>query len=156
MVAISLVPVLATQASGEAISSSTTRRQVAGDEVGEGDVLEHGAEAGADGDPDLLQVLGVAVVLDRLGRGRLDVGDRALDGADDVGDGHLVGRLGQPVAALGAAAGADDAVVLELEQDVLEELQGDVLGFGEALALDRALLGGGQLGGCPHCVVGLC
>ena len=69
--------------------------------------------------------------------------------------GHLVGRLGQPVAALGAAAGADDALVLELEQDVLEELQGDVLGVGEALALDRALLGGGQLGGCPHRVVGL-
>ena len=61
-------------------------RQLAGDEVGEGDVLEHGAEAGADGDPDLLQVLGVAAVLDRLRRGRLHVGDRALDGADDVGD----------------------------------------------------------------------
>ena len=86
---------------------------------------------------------------------RLDVGDRALDGADDVGDRHLVGRPGQPVAALGAAAGADDAVVLELEQDVLEELQGDVLGLGQALALDRALVGGGQLGGGPHGVVGL-
>ena len=99
--------------------------------------------------------LGVAVVLDRLRRGRLHVGDRALDGADDVGDGHLVGRLGQPVAAFGAAAGADDALVLELEQDVLEELQGNVLGFGQVSALDRALLGSGQLGGCPHRVVGL-
>ena len=73
-----------------------------------------------------------------------------------VGDRHLVGRPGQPVAALGAAPGADDAVVLELEQDVLEELQGDVLGLGQALALDRALLaGGGQLGSGPHRVVGL-
>ena len=91
-----------------------------------------------------------------LRRRRLDVGDRALDGADDVGDRHLVGGPGQPVAALGAAAGADDAVVLELEQDVLEELQGDVLGLGEALALDRPLLaGGGQLGSGPHRVVGL-
>ena len=116
-------------------------RQLAGDEVGEGDLLEHGAEAGADGDPDLLKVLGVAAVLDVLGRGRLDVGDRALDGADDLGDRHLVGGPGEPVAALGAAAGADDAVVLELEQDVLEELEGDVLGLGKALALDRRFLG---------------
>ena len=130
-------------------------RHLAGDEVGEGDVLEHRAQAGADGDPDLLQVLGVAVVLDRLRRGRLHVGDRALDGADDIGDRHLLGRPGQPVAALGAAAGADDALVLELEQDVLEELQGDVLGLGQALALDRALPGGGQLRGGPHRVVGL-
>ncbi len=61
-------------------------RQLAGDEVGEGDLLEHGAEAGADRDPDLLQVLGVAAVFDRLRRGRLHVGDRALDGADDLGD----------------------------------------------------------------------
>ena len=72
-----------------------------------------------------------------------------------VGDRHLVGRAGQPVAALGAAAGADDPVVLELEQDVLEELQRDVLGLGEPLALDRALVGGGQLGRGPHGVVGL-
>ena len=63
---------------------------------------------------------------------------------------------GQPVAALGAAAGADDAVVLELEQDVLEELQRDVLGLGQALALDRASsAGGGKLGSGPHRVVGL-
>ena len=63
---------------------------------------------------------------------------------------------GQPVAALGAAAGADEAGVLELEQDVLEELQRDVLRLGEPLALDGALLaGGGQLGRRPHGVVGL-
>ena len=85
----------------------------------------------------------------------LDVGDRPLDRADEVGDRHLVGRTGQPVAALGAAAGADDAGVLELEQDVLEELQRDVLRLGEPLALDRALAGGGQLGRRPHGVVGL-
>ena len=65
--------------------------------------------------------------------------------------------LGQPVAALGAAAGTDDAVVLQLEQDVLEELQGDVLGLGQALALDGRFLGlgGGKLGSGPHRVVGL-
>ena len=46
-------------------------------------------------------------------------------------------------------------MVLELEQDVLEELQRDVLGLGEALALDGTLVGGGKLGRRPHRVVGL-
>ena len=45
--------------------------------------------------------------------------------------------------------------VLELEQDVLEELERDVLGLGELLALDRAFAGGGQLGRRAHGVVGL-
>jgi hypothetical protein len=83
------------------------------------------------------------------------VGDRALDRADDVGDRHLVGGTGEPVAALGAAAGTDDAGVLELEQDVLEELQRNVLGLGEPLALDRPFAGGSQLGRRSHGVVGL-
>ena len=119
-------------------------------------MLEDGAEVGADGDPDLLQVLGVAFVLDVLGGRGLHVGDRALDRADDVGDGYLVGGLGQPVAALRPAARADDAVVLHLEQDVLEELQRDVLRLGQALALDGLLAGRGKLGGGAHGVVGLC
>jgi hypothetical protein len=48
---------------------------------------------------------------------------------------------GQPVAALGASARLNQPGVLELEQDVLEELQRDVLGFREALALDGLPLG---------------
>ena len=64
-------------------------------------------------------------------------------------------RLGQPVTALGAAAGADDAVVLQLEQDVLEELQRNVLRLGQPLALDGLVAGGGQLGRGAHGVVGL-
>ena len=48
-----------------------------------------------------------------------------------------LGSPGQPVAAAGAAAGPDQARVLELEQDVLEELQRDLLRLGQALALDR-------------------
>ena len=61
---------------------------------------------------------------------------RALDGADYVCDRDLVGGLGEPVAALGAATSADDAVVLQLEQDVLEELQRNVLRLGKPLPLD--------------------
>ena len=90
------------------------------------------------------------------GRHRLDVRDRALDRADDVGDGHLGGRAGEPVAAFGAAAGADQALVLQLQQDVLEELQGDVLGGRQTLPLDGfALAGGGQLDGGADGVIGL-
>ena len=98
------------------------RRQVAGGEVGERDVLDDAAHAGADGDPDVLQVLGGAEVLDVLGRLAADAGQRALDGADDVGEGDLLGRLGEPVAAVGAALGADEPGVAEVGEDVLEEL----------------------------------
>ena len=78
-----------------------------------------------------------------------------LDRANDVGDRHLVGLAGEPVAALGATASAHDAGVLELQEDVLEELQRDVLGLGEFLALDRIVVGGGELGSRPHRIVSL-
>ena len=45
--------------------------------------------------------------------------------------------------------------MLQLEQDVLEELEGDVLGLGQALALDRPLLVGGKLSRRSHGVIGL-
>ena len=95
-------------------------------------------------------------VFDRLRRHRLDVRDRALDRADDVGDGHLGGRAGEPVAAFGAAAGAHQSLVLQLQQDVLEELEGDVLGGREALSLDGfPFAGGGKLDGGADGVIGL-
>ena len=102
-------------------------------------MLEDAAEAGADGDPHLGQVLGLTGVLRGLGGQVLDVRQGPFDSADEVGEGDL-GRVAvEPVAAAGAAAGADQAGVLQLEQDVLQELKGDALGLGEALALDRAL-----------------
>ncbi len=84
------------------------------------------------------------------------MGDRPLDRADDVGDRHLLSGLGEPVATLGAAAGADDSVVLQLEEDVLEELQRDVLRVGQSLALDGLVAGRGKLGGGADGVVGFC
>ena len=155
LAAISLVPVLATQASGAAVRSSTT--------VGSSPATRSARVTSSSTERRLartaIQTSCRCSALPRYsiasGGRRLDVGDRALDRADDVGDRHLVGRPGEPVAAFGAAAGADDALVLELEQDVLEELQRDVLGVGEALALDRALAGGGQLGGRTDGVIGL-
>ena len=114
------------------------RRQLARREVGERDVLDHRAHAGADRDPDVLQVLGGAGVLDVLRRLAADAGQRALDGADDVGERDVLGRLGEPVAAVGAALGADEPGVAEVGEDVLEELVGDRLGGRQRVALDRA------------------
>ena len=87
----SLVALLVSQASGWEVSSSTTGGRLPETRSARRDLLEHRAQAGADGDPDLAQVLGVAAVLDRLRGSRLNVGDRALDRADDVGDRHLLG-----------------------------------------------------------------
>ena len=74
------------RASGSSPCARISVRQVAAGEVGERDVLDDRAHAGADGDPDVLQVLGGAGVLDVLRRLAADAGQRALDGADDVGE----------------------------------------------------------------------
>ena len=87
-----------------------------------------------------------AGVVDVLGALAADAGQRALDGADDVGERHVVRLLGQPVAALGAALAADDARLPQVGEDVLEELLRDVLRRRELRALDGAAAGGGELG----------
>ena len=56
-------------------------------------MLEDVAQAGAQGDPDVAQRLGVAGVVEVLGLLAADAGERALGGADDVGDADLGGRL---------------------------------------------------------------
>ena len=73
-------------ASGSSPSRLISSGSSPGREVGERDVLDDRAQAGAHGDPDLLQGLGGAGVLDVLGRLAADAGQRALDGADDVGE----------------------------------------------------------------------
>ncbi len=80
-------------------------------------------------------------VVEVLRRGLVDVGERALDRPDHVRDGDVLGRAGEPVAALVPRLARHQARVLELEQDVLEELQRDVLCLGELLALDRLAVG---------------
>ena len=81
----------------------------------------------AHGDPDVAQRLGHARVLDLLGPLAAHVRDRALDGADHVGQRDLGRGLRQPVAAVGAPLALHEAGVLQVEQDVLEELQRDLL-----------------------------
>jgi hypothetical protein len=46
----------------------------------------------------------------------------AVDGADDVGQGDLVGGAGQPEAAVGAALAADEPGPPQLGEDGLQEL----------------------------------
>ena len=60
--------------------------------------------------------------------------DRAVDRGDDLGQGDLLGRPGQDVAAAHAPLGADQAGALEGEQDLLE------VGLGQP----------GALGDVPH------
>jgi len=64
-------------------------------------------------------------------------GQRPLDRPDHVGHADLGRRPRQLVPALGAAARGDDAGLLEVAEDVLEEVQRDVLGVREALPLDH-------------------
>ena len=82
-----------------------------------------------------------AGVVQILGRVLVDVGERALDRPDHVGDGDLVGLAGEPVAAAGAATAFTRPRVLQVEQDVLEELERDLLRLGQPLALDGLAVG---------------
>ena len=106
---------------GVAVRSVTDVRQVAAGDVGQGHVVEDPAQRRPRGDPDVLQVLGGPAVVRLLGAVAPDVGQWAVQCADDVGDGDLRRRTGQPVAALGTALAGDDARLPELAEDPLEE-----------------------------------
>ena len=55
----------------------------------------------------------------------MHVGERPLHRPDHLGDRHLGGVPGQPVAAVGAALAADDAGSTELREDALQEAHRD-------------------------------
>src|SRR5215211_1183004 len=132
--------------------------QLSVDDIGECYGLEDGAQVGADGDPDLLQVLGGALVLYRFGPLSPDVCERSFDGADDGGERDLLRRQREPVAARGATPGTDYPGAFQVVQYVLHELLGDALGLRDPISLYRTRVLGrsqGQLGGRPERVVGL-
>ena len=85
--------------------------QLAGRDVGHGDVLDHPPQVGSNGDPDSRQGAGGAGVGGVFRRAAADAGQGTLHRADHVRDGHLIGRLGQPKAAFGAAMAAHQAGV---------------------------------------------
>src|SRR5262245_52730829 len=131
-------------------------RELVSRHIGERDLVEHGPKARPHGEPDLLQGLRRPLVRDVVGPKPADVGERALDRADHLGEGDLVRRPREPVAAVGAALGAHEPGLAEVAEDVLEELERHLLRLGEALALDvDALLDRGQLDAGPQRVVDL-
>ena len=96
------------------------------------------ADLGPDGEQDALAL----VVAGAAGVGLAEVAghDRAVDRRDDLGQGDLLGRAGEHVAAADAPLGADEAGALQGQQDLLE------VGLGEAGALgDVAHRGGDRL-----------
>src|SRR5215213_5105008 len=127
-------------------------RELSFHDVGEGYGLEDGAQVGADGDPDLLQVLCRALVLDSLGPLAPDVCEGSFDGTDDGGERDLFSRQREPVAARGATSGTDYPRAFQVVQYVLHELLGDTLGLRDPIPLYGAGVLGcskGQLGCRP-------
>ena len=108
-------------------------------------------------DPHLGQPLGRAAVVELVGTDALDRGQGPFDGPQHVGDGDVVGGPGELVAAVGAAAGADDPGPAELGEDVLEEVLRNPLRPGQELTLDRfaRFLGRRELDRRPYRVVRL-
>ncbi len=77
----------AIQASGSVTSFCTCDGRLPRDDIGQGDLLQDRAQAGSHGDPHLLEVLGRAVVVGRLGAEAPHLGQRPVEGADHVGHG---------------------------------------------------------------------
>ena len=80
---------------------------------------------------------------------------RSFERAHDLGERDLVGGARQPVAALDAALGGDDAGVPQLREDVLEELDRNALGGRDAVALGGPVARDRKLGAGPQGVVDL-
>ena len=74
--------------------------------------------------------LGRTVVPDRLRTLAPNGRQRPVDGAQDVGEGDVLGWPGQPVATFGAPLALHQAALAQLQQDVLQEPGRDVLGRG--------------------------
>jgi hypothetical protein len=65
-----------------------------------------------------------------------DGGERAFDVADDFGEGDLIGRAAEAVAAGDSAFAFEDAGGFEVVEDLFEESFGNVLGGGNGLDAD--------------------
>ena len=90
----------------------------------------------AGGDPDVLEHLGRLAVGHRLGPEAVDRDQRAVDGADDVGDGDRLGRAREAPAAGLSALGDHDVGATQVGQDRLQEAVRDVLGLPELFGTD--------------------
>ena len=77
------------------------------------------------------------VVGHRLGPQAVDADERPVDGADDVGDAHVLALAGQPPAAALATDAHHDAGAAKVSEDRLEKAVRDVLEPPELLRRDR-------------------
>ena len=103
------------------------------DDVGEGDGLEEAAHVLADVGPDREQHALALVVAGAVGVGLAEVAghDRAVDGADDLGEADLLRVAGQDVAAADAPLRAHQTGALEGEEDLLEVRLGEARALGD-------------------------
>ena len=107
-------------------------------------------------DPDLLEGLRVAQEGELVGRLAVDAPQRAVDLADDLGEGDVLGRPGEPVAALCPGTPPHQPGVTQLREDGVEEPQRNLLVGGDPLGGHRTLLrAAGELDHRPHRVVRL-
>ena len=144
-----------TQASGSCAELVDRLRQLTAGDIGDGDVLDDAAQVRPHRDPHAGRAAAAPGYSASSGGPPRTDRERTLDGADDVGDGQLGRRLGEPEAALGAAVAAHDPSVPELAEDVLQEVERDALRVRDPLGLDRLLVGGSrQFDGGPYRVVG--
>ena len=108
---------------------------------------------GPQGDPHLLQAARRTVVFEVLGAFSTHVCQRAVHGADDVGQRDLRGRACQPVSADRPTLTAHQAGTAQLRQDVLQELARNGLGTCELLGRDGTATDGRKFGSGTECVI---
>ena len=119
------------QASGSAVSRTEVLGELARGHLGQRHVLEHLAQAGPHRHPHLLEVLGGAVVAGGLGPEAPHLGQRPVERPDHLGQGDLLGRPGQAVAAVGPALAGHQPGPAEVGQDGAEEPRREALVGGE-------------------------
>ncbi len=120
----------------------------------QGDLFEDGTLVGAQCDPHGLQRLSRPDVAEILRALAAHAKQRAVDRADDVGQRDLLGRAGEPEAAIRSALTAYQARPAQLRQDRLKKLAGNPLRLGQLLRRHVPAARGGQLDRSAQRVVG--
>lgn len=127
-------------------------REPASRNVGDGDVLENLAQRRPHRDPDRLQMLrgaGVGHVLRTLSP---HLGQRALDGAEDIGKRDVSAITSEAIATTAPPLAHDEARPAKVDEQVLDELRRELLRSSDGFSGERTIrLRQGQK--CPGRVV---
>lgn len=102
-------------------------REATGDDVVERNVLEHEAEAGTHGHPDVLEVGGRAAVGRRLGPVSPNLCQGAVEGPDDLGEGDALWWPGEPEPAFGAPLARDETGAAQVSENCPQKPGGKLL-----------------------------